>query len=325
MSEEVSIYSKVLVHESDTDVIAQIKAFCDENSLIGMLDLSHDILDVVKGNIDLGAIFMNNDTVKGVSAAEIARKIQQYRPEIPVFLRVTGETEDLGISEAEEGILFAGTYTLSNLSKLQELVNSYVFSMHYPPALVRGIQEISEKSLVSSFKNSNLIMGHPSIVRDKTIFGEILSLIELESSWCRGYMMLQVDKPGIVESIRSGRTALTTDQAEARGIDSMLSEITNLIWGGIKARFFTSSSEKTESLYRVQVPIVVNHVDKYVTFGSDQPQLCIRYELEDQDNSDSIITIYQRFVFNMTWSPELFKESDMEINALVNTGELEFF
>ena len=70
---------------------------------------------------------------------------------------------------------------------------------------------------------------------------------------------------------------------------------------------------------------MVNHVDKYVTFGSDQPQLCIRYELEDQDNSDSIITIYQRFVFNMTWSPELFKESDMEINALVNTGELEFF
>ena len=90
MSEEVSIYSKVLVHESDTDVIAQIKAFCDENSLIGMLDLSHDILDVVKGNIDLGAIFMNNDTVKGVSAAEIARKIQQYRPEIPVFLRRPG-------------------------------------------------------------------------------------------------------------------------------------------------------------------------------------------------------------------------------------------
>lgn len=324
MSEEVSIYSKVLVHESDPSVIAQIKTFCDANSLIGMLDLSRDILDVVKGNIDLGAIFMNNEPVDGVSAADVARKIQQYRPEIPVFLRLENEADDVNVSDTERGILFAGTYTLSNLSKLEELVRSYVFSMHYPPALVRGVQEISEKSLISAFKNSNLIMGHPSIVRDKTIFGEILSLIELESSWCRGYMMLQVDKPGIVESIRSGRTALTPDQAEARGIDSMLSEITNLIWGGIKARFFTSN-EKTESLYRVQVPIVVNHVDKYVTFGSDQPQLCIRYELEDQDNSDGIITIYQRFVFNMTWSPELFKESDMEINALVNTGELEFF
>lgn len=327
MEENTEIFSKVLVREDDDAILAQIKRFCDDNHLIGMRDLSHDILEVVTGSIDLGAIFVGvADAQTNHLTVETARKIRHLRPEIPVFLRLN-EGDDftrLGITADEGRTLFAGSYTLAQLDQLQELVNSYVFSMHYPPVMVRGIQEISAASLTSAFKNSELVMGHPSIVRDKTIFGEILSLIELESSWCRGYMMLQVDKPGIIESIRSGRTGLKPEDAEIRGIDSMLSEITNLIWGGIKARFF-SGSEQTNMLYRVQVPIIVNHVDKYVTFGSDQPQLCIKYTLEDKDNRDGIITIFQRFVFNMAWSPELFKESELAINQMVNKGELELF
>lgn len=325
MTEKTEIFSKVLVREDDEAILAQIRAFCDDNNLIGMRGLSGDILEVVKGSIDLGAIFMGLGD-DGDAAIDIARKVHQLRPEIPIFFRLDDNdtTETLGLSKEEAQALFAGFYTLKDISKLKELVESYVFSMHYPPAMVRGIQEISETSLISAFKNSELVMGHPSIVRDKTIFGEILSLIELESSWCRGYMMLQVDKPGIIDSIRNGRTGLRPEEAEIRGIDSMLSEITNLIWGGIKARFF-SATEQTAALYRVQVPIVVNHVDKYVTFGSDQPQLCIRYTLEDKDNQDSIITIYQRFVFNMSWSPELFKESEIAMNQLINKGELELF
>ena len=34
----------------------------------------------------------------------------------------------------------------------------------------------------------------PYIVRDRIIFGEVFSLIPLESSWCRGYMMLQTEE-----------------------------------------------------------------------------------------------------------------------------------
>lgn len=327
MTEKTDIFSKVLVIEEDDAIITQIRAFCDENHLIGMRGISRDVLEIVKGSIDLGAIFMSAGESSGsFSVGSVARNIRKQRPEIPIFLRLQdGQSADsLGLSQDEYKTLFAGDYRLSNLPQLKELVESYVFSMHYPTAMVRGIQEISESSLVSAFSNSDLVMGHPSIVRDKTIFGEILSLIELESSWCRGYMMLQVDKAGIIDSIRSGRTGLRPEDAEIRGIDSMLSEITNLIWGGIKARFF-STSESTNALYRVQVPIVINHLDKYVTFGSDQPQLCIKYMLEDKDNKNSIITIYQRFVFNMAWSPELFKESDMAISQLVNKGEVEMF
>ncbi len=324
MSDQPNVYSKVLVHEHDEKALEAIKAFCDENNLIGMRDLSQDILEVLKGNIDLGAIFMAVDPGGDITKTlETAQRINQYRHEIPIFLRLV-EGVDLDTESKEFKQLFAGAYNLSDLENLKELVDSYVFSMHYPASLVRGIEEISEKSLVSAFKNSELVRDHPSIVRDKTIYGEILSLIELESSWCRGYMMLQVDKPGIIDAIAQGKTGLSPDEAEVRGIDNMLSEITNLIWGGIKARFF-SDNDKKESLYRVQVPIIVNHVDKYVTFGSDQPQLCIKYKLRDIDNQGSIITIYQRFVFNMVWSPELFNESEQAIDELVNTGELEMF
>ncbi len=327
MTEKTEIFSKVLVREDDEATLSRIKAFCDDNNLIGMRDMSRDILEVVSGNIDLGAIFISSSDANGAdSAVGIARKVHQHRPEIPVFLRLKegSDISTLGISEEEFQTLFAGCYHLSDLDKLKELVDSYVFSMHYPPAMVRGIKEISEEALVFAFRDSELVMGHPAIVRDKTIFGEILSLIELESSWCRGYMMLQVDKPGIIESIRTGRTGLRPEEAEIRGIDSMLSEITNLIWGGIKSRFF-AASEHSQALYRVQVPIVINHVDKYVTFGSDQPQLCIQYKLSDKGDQDSIITIYQRFVFNMAWSPELFKESEIAMNQMINKGELELF
>lgn len=327
MTEKTEIFSKVLVIEEDEAIIAQIRAFCDDNHLIGMRGLSRDILEVVKGNIDLGAIFLGAvNGITGDSVVAVARKIRQHRPEIPLFLRLDEGmgADSLGLSTEDYQTMFAGDYRLGDLTRLKDLVESYVFSMHYPTAMVRGIQEISESALIYTFRNSELVMGHPSIVRDKTIFGEILSLIELESSWCRGYMMLQVDKAGIIDSIRSGRTGLRPEEAEIRGIDSMLSEITNLIWGGIKSRFFSASEQKS-SLYRVQVPIVINHVDKYVTFGSDQPQLCIKYMLEDKDNQNGIITIYQRFVFNMAWSPELFKESEMAINQLVNKGEVELF
>lgn len=327
MTEKTEIFSKVLVREDDEATLSKIKAFCDDNNLIGMRDMSRDILEVVTGNIDLGAIFIGEGDRSTLDyIVEMARKVRQHRPEIPVFLRLKegNDVPDLGITDEEFNNLFAGFYHLSNLTKLKELVDSFVFSMHYPPSMVRGIKDISEDALISAFHDSELVMGHPAIVRDKTIFGEILSLIELESSWCRGYMMLQVDKPGIIESIRTGRTGLKPEEAEVRGIDSMLSEITNLIWGGIKARFF-SSSEQTNTLYRVQVPIVINHVDKYVTFGSDQPQLCIQYKLTDKANQNSIITIYQRFVFNMAWSPELFKESEIAMNQMINKGELELF
>lgn len=324
MSEEQNLYSKVLIHEHSPEALEQIKAFCEENKLIGMLNRSDDILDIVQEKVDLGAILISLNKEKNLYVSlAIARLVDHYQPQVPLFLRLPENYELPQELPADFDRLFAGTYKLSDMDKLQELVNSYVFCMHYPSALVKGFEEIAEEALTHSFKNSELIISQPCVVKDKTIYGEVLSLIELESDWCRGYMMLQTDKEGIIDAIVTGRTALGEHEANQLGINTMISEITNLIWGKIKARFFGAQQDRP--LYRVQVPIVVNHADKYVTFGSDQPQLCIEYQVRDKDNQESLITIVQRFIFNIGWSPELFSESEQALNNLVQSGELEMF
>ncbi len=324
MADEQHLYSKVLVQEHDPEALEQLKCFCEENHLIGLRDRSEDILEIIQDNLNLGAIFLamppNADTE---AALAIARVINHYQHAVPVFLRVP---EDFDSSELPDELnqLIAGTYRLSELEKLKDLVLSHVFCMHYPTTLVQGFEEVTEKALLSAFKNAELSKGTPCVLKDNTIYGEILSLIELESSWCRGYMMIQTDKPGILSAIKKERTALPPQDADVRGIDTMISELTNLIWGGIKARFFTENKQE-HTLYRIQIPVVVNHTDKYVTFGSDKPQLCLEYQLRDKDNQEFIITIFQRFIFNIEWSPELFSESENTINEMVDTGELELF
>ena len=324
MTEEQHLFSKVLIHEHSQEALEQIKTFCDQNKLIGMRDRSDDILDIVQEKVDLGAILIALSPDKELSETiAIARVANHYQPQVPLFLRLPEDYELPDDLPNDFDQLFAGTYRLSAMEKLQELVNSYVFCMHYPNALVKGFEEISQEALTHSFRNSELITGHPCVVKDQTIYGEVLSLIELESDWCRGYMMLQADKDGVIDAIEKGRTALGEDEANQLGINTMISEITNLIWGKIKARFFTAQQERP--LYRVQIPIVINHADKYVTFGSDQPQLCIEYTIRDRDNQENFITIVQRFIFNIGWSPELFSESEQAISNLVQAGELEMF
>lgn len=67
-----------------------------------------------------------------------------------------------------------------------------------------------------------------------------------------------------------------------------------------------------------------NHKHKYISFGTENPQLCFLYTLTDE-NSGRKVKLYQRFIFNLNWSPENFKEVAHEVEALVDSGELELF
>jgi len=75
-----------------------------------------------------------------------------------------------------------------------------------------------------------------------------------------------------------------------------------------------------------QVPIVINHMHRYISFGSENPQLCFKCVLRDAENPTfAPLVIYQRFVFNLNWSPEDFHENDPSLDSLVASGELELF
>jgi hypothetical protein len=277
-------------------------------------------MTVLRSNIDLGAILYSESYGDSSEEnAEIALRIHTLRPELPIILRrETLPTLD-GIDESLRRV-YCAAYTTHDLPGLSKIIDEYIFSLVYPNALVRGISEITESVLVSQFKQLSLRWETPYIVRDRVIFGEVFSLIPLESSWCRGFMMLQTEEQPLMEIIK--RTGSDETSANFRQVNNLLGEITNLIWGAFKNRYVGDAA--ASSTNQIQVPLIVNHKHKYISFGTENPQLCFLYTLTDK-RSGKAIKLYQRFVFNLSWSPEDFKEIIQDTSALVDSGDLELF
>ena len=324
MTEQAKIVSKVLVLDSNAGCFDSIKAFCDSNGLVGLKVQPDNVMAVLRSNLDLGAILLS-ETYSGSAqgGTVLARKIHAVRPELPIFLRREVEDSLHDLSDRDR-LLYSAAYTIETISKLQTVIQEFIFSRSYPNALVRGITEIAIPALESQFKSMRVEVEAPYLVRDRLIFGEIFTLIPLESSWCRGYMMLQTEEEALMHCVKSGRTFVNPEEAyDFRNLNGLLGEITNLIWGAIKNRYLSSVRD---GVYLSQVPIIINNLHRYISFGSDNPQLCFKYTVSDPtDPAFKPLVLQQKFVFNLNWSPEEFSENLTSVDDLVSSGELEFF
>ncbi|NBD19764.1 chemotaxis protein CheX [Aquabacterium fontiphilum] len=322
MVEAAQLVSKVLVLDDDPAATQRIKAFCDDNNLVGVKTQSASVMSVLRSNVDLGAIFLSetyrND---GEDALAFAREIHTIRPELPVFLRREAFSRLDDLSERDQ-TLFSKAYTLNDIEALVPVLSETIFSLVYPNGLVRGITEITKAALESQFKGVEVHTEAPYIVRDRIIFGELFTLIPLESNWCRGYMMLQTEEKPLIGFVERDKTHIVTDAVNFRDINHVLGEVTNLVWGSFKNRYI--AFEPLEGR-QSQVPIIVNHLHRYISFGSEDPQLCFKYMLTDTDGGGPSLVIYQRFVFNLSWAPEKFKENEAVAEDLFDSGELELF
>lgn len=324
MTEETRIVSKVLVLDTNELCLDAIKVFCDSNGLVGLKVQPGNVMSVLRSNLDLGAILLSETYAdNGDRGIQLARKIRALRSELPIFLRREAIDGLDGIAEQDRPLI-STAYTIASITKLQAVTDEFIFSRSYPNALIRGITEISIPALESQFKSLKVDVEAPYLVRDRLIFGEIFSLIPLESSWCRGYMMLQTEEESLMHLVKNGRTFVNpADAFDFRHLNGLLGEITNLIWGAIKNRYLSSVREDT---YLSQVPIIVNNLHRYISFGSENPQLCFKYTLSDRDDATvRPLVIYQKFIFNLSWSPEDFSENVPSADELVSSGELEFF
>lgn len=315
--------SKVLVLDDSRAHAAAIKRFCDEHNLVGLTVRRNRLLKVLRSNIDLGAILLAEDY--GGSPAEsaiVATQIDALRPELPIILRRASNAGDASRDALPDALarVACAAYAADDLTPLKRAIGEYLFSRDYPNALVRGIAEITEARLDSLFPGMTIERDTPCIVRDQIIFGEVFSLIALESAWCRGYMLLQTSEQPLLDMI--GGTRDDGRPADFRDVNSVLGELTNLVWGAFKNRYLGDA----EALARhpVQVPLVVNHKQKFISFGGDCPQLCFKYRMTDPA-SGRAVQLDQRFVFSLSWSPEDFRESVQDVGPMVESGELELF
>ena len=80
--------SKVLVLDDSPVHVEAIKRFCDDHNLIGLKVRRNRLLNVLRSNIDLGAILLAEDYGGSVEeSAIVATQIDALRPELPIILR----------------------------------------------------------------------------------------------------------------------------------------------------------------------------------------------------------------------------------------------
>ena len=96
-------------------------------------------------------------------------------------------------------------------------------------------------SISSQYRAGNLTTH---LIKDRIIYGQLFSLYTFRKRLCRGYMMLQTDAKHVNELVRQDILQATTE-ADFRVINDVLSEVTNMIWGKIKNRFISESSQST--------------------------------------------------------------------------------
>lgn len=323
MESAARLQVKVLVLEEDAGAAEAVREFCERHDLLPVKVQPENLMAVLRSSIDLGALFLSDDyAAHGLEGRHLANELNRIRPELPIFLRI-GATP---VAEGEvDARVIRQAYRVEGLEALSACVRESLFSLVYPETLVRGIVDLTQTALLGQFRDISLMAEAPIIVRDRLIYGEVYSLIPLEANWCRGYMMLQMEERGLQRlQLHQLAQMEATHRDGIRAINNVFSETTNLIWGAFKNRFIAYDDVTPAKM--TQVPIVINHPQRYISFGSEDPQLCFRYHLWDNPlQQGEAIELHQRFIFNLSWSPELFQENQAAAASMLASGELELF
>ena len=307
------LVSKVLVLDARDEQLPSLSRLCDEQNVIGIPIRNEDLASALAEHTDLGGVLLAGDYDGSPAAvAAIAAQLNALRPELPVIVPQREASEPDGSPAAGQ---LRASYAAGDPEGLRSAIDEHVFGVAFPDALVAGIVEITTTRLQSLFPSLDVAAEPPSIVRDRIIFGEVFSLIPLEGSWCRGYMLMQAEEEPLIAALGSD------GEADFRELNSVLGELTNLVWGAFKNRFLNEPPTGTQPL--VQVPLLINHRHRYISFGSDNPQLCLRYRLSGANTGRDVV-VDQRFVFSLNWSPEDFDDSGEDAGSAAY-GEIDLF
>ena len=322
MAETTFLGAKVLLLEHDSVHYPRLLEFCESLGLVTVPCAAADAMDALAQHKDLaGALLAEDLPCDGsTDSLPLAIKLHRQRPELPIFLRrTTGRP-----LSADEARAATHPWASDDIEGLRAHIDRSLFGLRYPTVLVSGILDLSLEALRSMFPNAEVEAEPPYVVHDRIIYGQVSTLIALESTWCRGYMMLQTEESALRQGMAQGMgyEGVGGDLG-FRELNQLLGETTNLIWGAFKNRYIPPQAFAN---HQTQVPIVINHEQKYISFGSQDPQLCIRYQLSDPRRPrQRPLVIVQRFIFNLLFEAESFTEFVHPAAAAAATGELELF
>ncbi len=328
MATSNQVMSKVLISEDDTDIRRNLSLFCETINISPIRASSDCLVTALRNNLDLGGFFLYLPSNQAATSLALAQELKDLRPDLPLFLRVDNNSQYYELAKDKQA-LFVGFYTLEDLSKLAKLVEQFIFNRQYPNGLIAGIKNITLDAISSQFYNVEVVADQPYLIKDNIIFGHLFSMVPIEGSWCRGYLMMQTEQDKLEDMIASQHTKVKSFRPSFKDVNAILSEVTNLIWGKIKSNYF-SSSPNLNTAELTQVPIIIDHSQKYISFGENQVHLCLNYRITSTDEElANELFISQKLVFNMKYSPEMFDDieralANKDIDNDIN-GELEIF
>ncbi|MCV2369563.1 chemotaxis protein CheX [Roseateles oligotrophus] len=321
MTDASLLEAKVLLLEHDPEQYQVLTDFCRSIGLMALPRSASDALATLGKHKDLGGVLLAEDLpCDEGNALQLARAIHKLRPELPIFLR---RSSDIELSAAEQAAV-RHRWVSGDLTHLRAVIDHTIFSLSYPRSLVQGIADLTCASLMAMFPNAKVVAESPYVVHDRIIHGEVSTLIPIESTWCRGYMMLQTEENALRQGLIQGFSYEGVGgDLNFRELNNMLGETTNLIWGAFKNRYIPPQALSKQ---QTQVPIVINHAHKYISFGSEDSQLCVRYQLSDPARPGMPpLVIVQRVIFNLHWSAEEFADFEAHAVKAGPTGELDLF
>jgi len=311
----MTIKSKVLVFDSSQDEVQRLKSIFDDCSLVGLrADGEASIHQVLRSNIDLGAVFIDDSV-----SVDTLRLIRETRTELPVFRRCRDDAP-------EEPNIPGVTNYGNDDDGLREAIASKIFTREYPLAITQTIASETRAALTAVFGGAEVTTEPAYLIHDRLIFGELFSLIRLESDWCRGYMMLQTEEADLSNLLVDGLVpGMQVERSELnyRQVNSLLGEITNAIWGRLKSELLPGSSKRRRADFHAEIPSVVNHARRYVSFGSEAPKLCMKH-LVSRGAGLPPALVFQKFAFHLKWEPEGMDTVPDQVDEMVDSGGVVF-
>lgn len=316
------IHVKVLVYDSHPELASILNTAFNECSVQIISDSKKDIFELLDEHSDLGAILISEDPpyFGRDNLFLILKKIRETRPELPIYLRLSDKKCPPLSKKTKE--LCTDYFNLDELDQLATSVKEKFFQLFYPQPLVNTLRHVSSEALSQLFKNGSIYTDEAYLVNDQIACAEMFSLIPLDASWCRGYMMLEANQEEIRTLLESMIPDRSKEEFNFQTCNALLSEITNIIWGAVRGHEHTEEQPSSQ----IQIPIVANRDGDRVTFGVSQPCLCFLHSIEiTLDGIVRSISLYQKFIFNLTWHPENFNHQTLQSTNFMQPGSFQIF
>jgi len=303
---------KALVLEPDPQVCEAITSKLLQFGLdVISIDVDQ-ILNGIENYIDIAMVFFPSLNEASADIVQAFEYLDYNRPTLPIFFNdAEGDIESF--SDYEHHFFYG-----IEQDNLTEPLNELLYKRVFPQAFIESVIDVTKEAVAHEFITMEFSQTEACLVTESILYGQVFSLIPVESEWYRGYLIQQSTEKEILQMIAEGKTQLSRQQLNFRDVNIIIGESTNLVWGGLKRKF--ASGFLGNSDFLMQVPLIVNHKRKYISFGSTEPHLCLSITLKDRESGREVKLI-QRLVFHLNWQAD----NCPAISDEQEDGEIEFF